>query len=165
MMSQRNYAARTTVGIGRTKDEIEQELRRLGATRGAFFDDDEHAQAVIMFEREQTRYRLVLPLPDPQADQFQWSPARQVRYTEARQQQEWRQACNERWRALGAYVKALRVGVEAGILHIEEALLPYVVLPSGQTVAEYTLPQLADAANVGRMPPLLPGMGETTNGR
>ena len=160
--SGRQYAARTGVGIGRTKDEIEAELRRLGATRRAMLDDEEARQAVVMFERAgrdgaTTRYRLTLPLPDPNAHEFRRSPSGRVWYDTNRQRQEWQQGCAERWRALGAYVKALRVAHEAGILMVEEALLPYAVLADGRTVAEYTLPQLPVAAATRRLPPMLPG--------
>lgn len=160
--SKRPYAAGTSVGIWQSKQHIERDLQRLGTTRHAFFDDLERHQAAIMFELGETRYRLLLPLPDPQADTYKWTPARRFRRDAAGQREAWEQDVRERWRALAEYVKALRIASEAGILHVREALLPYALLADGRTVAQYTLPQLAEVASTDQLPPLLPGVGETT---
>lgn len=160
--SKRPYAAGTTVGIWQSKSQVESDLRRMGATRHAFFDDTERHQAAIAFEIGETRYRLLLPLPDPSAQVYQWTPARRFRRDAAQAHEAWEQDVRERWRALAEYIKALRVAAETGIIDTREALLPYALLPDGRTVAQYTLPQLAEGARASQMPPLLPGVGETT---
>src|SRR5258707_7452450 len=154
----RQYASGTVVGIGRSKDDIDGELRRVGALRRAFYDDEEARIAVVQFEREGVRYRLTLPLPDPKDDKYRWTPARRFTVDAARQHQAWQQDCAERWRALSAYIKALRVGWEAGIIKLEEALLSAAVLGTGQTVGEYILPQLPASLEAHSLPPLLPGV-------
>lgn len=157
--AKRQYASGTHVGVSRSKGEIEDELRRIGAGRRAFFDDEDELRAVVMFERQGVRYRLILPLPDPNADRYKWSPSRRVRYDASRQREEWLQECAERWRALAAYIKALRVGWEAGIIKLEEALLSAAMLGNGQSVGEYVLPQLPQSLAANALPPLLPGVG------
>ena len=160
--SKRPFAAGTSVGIWQSKQQIERDLERLGTTRHAFFDDLERHQAAIMFELGETRYRLLLPLPDPDAEVYWWTPARRIERTPKQAREVYEQDVRERWRALAEYIKALRIASEVGILHTREALLPYALLADGRTVAEYTLPQLAEVATVDKMPPLLPGVGETT---
>lgn len=158
MASQRAYASGTSVSVSRSKEQIEAELRRMGATRRAFLDDDAEGRAAIMFERGHLRYRLLLPLPSTQDRSFWQTPARGFSRTREQALAAWEQACRERWRALAEYVKALRVGWEAGIIRIEEALLSSVVLPDGQTVGEWVEPQLPEAYAARAMPPLLPGV-------
>lgn len=156
--NKRAYAAGTSVGIWQSKQQIERDLQRLSATRHTFFDDLEQHHAAIVFEMSGTRYRLLLPLPDPAETRYQWSPARRIRRTPTQAREAWEQDVRERWRALAEYVKALRIASEAAIIDMREALLPYALLPDGRTVAQYTLPQLAEAAAAERMPPLLPGV-------
>jgi hypothetical protein len=157
-MTQRTYASGTSVAVGRSKEQVEAELRRMGATRRAFLDDDEHGQAVVMFERDALRYRIILPLPSSQDRAFWHTPSRGYSRTREQALAAWEQACRERWRALAEYIKALRVGYEAGIIRIEEALLSAVVLPSGETVGEWVAPQLPEAYASRAMPPMLPGV-------
>jgi len=157
----RGYASGTTVPIYRSKGEIEEELRRMGVAKRAFLDDDEHHQVVIMFERENRRYRIFLPLPDPEADVYRYS-ARFTRRSDSATRGAWEQDCRERWRALVAYLKALRIGWESGIVRIEDALLHAVMLPDGESVGEWVAPQLPRIYASGQMPPLLPGAGQTT---
>lgn len=157
----RGYASGTTVPVYRSKAEIESELQRMGATKRLFYDDDEHHQVMIMFERENRRYRILLPLPDPEADGYRYS-AQFRRRSDTTTRAAWEQECRERWRALVAYMKALRVGWEAGIVRIEDALLHAVMLPDGETVGQWVAPQLPRIYGSNQMPPLLPGAGETT---
>lgn len=154
------YASGSSVSIGRSKEQIESELRRMGASRRAFFDDDEHGRAVVVFEMADVRYRVMLPLANPKGDRFWRTPARGYLRTKEQALAAWEQEVRERWRALAEYVKSLRIAQEAGIIQVREALLAHVVLPDGQTVGEYVLSQLPEALSAGRMPPLLPGVSE-----
>lgn len=159
MSGSRQYASGTSVDEGRSRQEIALELQRIGATRRAFYDDEPERKAVIQFEREGIRYRIELPLPDPHADEYRYTPTGRWERTKRQQQEVYQQAVRERWRALSAYIKALRVGWESGIIKIEVALLPNVVLPDGQTVADYVAPQVAESYRTGQMPALIPGTG------
>src|SRR5579859_7736421 len=110
----------------------------MGAQRVAFFEDREHFHAAVAFEIGATRHGITLPLPDPNADVYKWTPARKFRRDAEEQRAAWLQDVKASWRAFAEYVKALRIAQEARILAVREALLPYAVLANGQTVAEYT---------------------------
>jgi hypothetical protein len=60
-----------------------------------------------------------------------------------------------RLRSLVLVVKALLAGVDDGLLSTHEALLPWTVLPSGETVAEWADPQLDDVYRHAQMPTML----------
>ncbi len=160
--SKRPYAASTSVGIGRSKEEIQVELVRMNASKRLFYDDDEAHRAVVSFERAGVQYRITLPLADPDADRFQRTPARRFQRDPKQVREAWVQDCMERWRALAAYVKALRVAAEAGITTVERVLMPFAVGPQsgGRTVTEWIEAQLPSAYRQGMLPPLLPGVGE-----
>lgn len=151
--NKRAYAARTEVPVWRSKDAISSDLKRLGAQREAFYAAP--GRAVIVFEIGETRYRLSVSMPSP--DDYRYD-ARGYTRTERQARIAFEQDERERWRALVAYVKSLRIAAEAGIIDIREALLSNVVLANGETVGEFLLPQLAEAAAAERMPPLLPGV-------
>jgi hypothetical protein len=61
----------------------------------------------------------------------------------------------QRWRAL--YVKATLEAVEAGIVTMEDAWLSWTMLPGGTSASAWMQPQIEQAYESGRMPPLLPG--------
>ena len=65
------------------------------------------------------------------------------------------QAIRQRWRALALVIKAKLESVETGVATFEEEFMANIVLPSAQTMAEYALPQIAQAYETGTMPPLL----------
>jgi hypothetical protein len=157
----RQYASGTYVGIGRSKDEIQAELVRMGASKRLFYDDDEAHHAVVSFERAGVRYRITLSLRDPATEVFRYTPARRFLRDAVEQRAAWLQDCNERWRALAAYIKALRDSAEAGITTVETVLQPFAVVPAsgGRTVQEWVGEQLPQAYARGEeMPPLLPGL-------
>lgn len=157
--AKRQYASGTTVGIGRSKDEIQAELVRMGALKRLIHEDDEAHRAVVAFERLGIQYRITLPLPDPTLRDFWYTPARSYRRDGEQAREAWVQACMERWRALAAYIKALRVAAEGHITTVERVLAPFAVVPgtNGQTVQEWVEAQLPDAYARGSVPPLLSG--------
>jgi hypothetical protein len=53
--------------------------------------------------------------------------------------------------------KALLVAVQDGDITLDEAFLPFMLLPSGETVAQWAEQQF-DRIEAGSMPPLLPGV-------
>lgn len=158
-MPQKQYAAGTTVGIGQSQEEIKRELISLGATKRLIHEDDERHLAVLMFERAGVQYRITLPLLNPADRAFRYTPLRGLARTQAQARDAWLQDCKERWRALAAHVKALRVATEAGITTVERVLLPFAIVPDsgGRTVEEWMGEQLPQAYATGHMPPLLPG--------
>lgn len=150
------YAKETQVPADRSRAEIERTLSRYGAT--AFAYGWQGTRAAIQFEIHNRRYRIALPLPDKSAPEFTRTPARGNRRSSDAAQAAWEQATRQRWRALALWVKAVLEASEAGIVTVEEALGPFVVLPDGSTVGEWLAPQLERIYETGQMPPMLPGL-------
>ncbi len=115
---------------------------------------------MIMFEIANRRIRFMLPLPDRNADEFthkNHSSGKRIPRTPEAAYKEWEQACRQRWRALCLIVKAKLEAVESGITTIEREFLSNILLPDGQTVGDFMLPQIAASYESGGMPKLLPG--------
>jgi len=148
-----SYAKRTTVSSDRTRNEIEQTLRRYKASGFAY--GWQGSSAVIMFEAHGRRIRFNLPLPDPQARVFTHG-ARGPRSTDVAHK-DWEQACRSRWRALALAIKAKLEAVEIGITTFEDEFLAHIVLPNGSRFGDWAQPQIARAYETGSMPPLLLG--------
>ena len=132
------YAERTRVNVDQTKIEIEKTLKRYGAKRFAFLDEE--GRAVIMFEAHERRVRFDLSLVEGD---------RERDVVERRR----------RWRALLLCIKAKLESVLSNIETFEEAFLAHVVMPDGKTVAQHALEPIAVAYQGGKMQPLLPGPG------
>jgi hypothetical protein len=149
------YAAQTSVNSDRTRNEIEQTLKRYGATSFAY--GWEGAKALIGFQMHDRRIRFVLPLPDPEERRFTHTPTGYVRAKDARHR-EYEQATRSRWRALLLVVKAKLEAVESGITTFEDEFLAHILLPDGRTYGEFAVPQLDHIYATGTMPRLLPGL-------
>ena len=147
-----SYAQTTTVAAEKSRNEIERTLVRFGADQFVYGWDRE--DAVIQFRYETRIVRFQLPLPPK--DDFALTPAGRQRRAPAAQEKAWEQATRASWRSLALIVKAKLVAVEAGIVGFEEEFLAHIVLPDGQTVGEFMLPQVATAYEVGDMPMALP---------
>lgn len=148
------YAADTSVPVERSRAELERTLQRYGAT--AFGYMTEQTRAVVMFEAHGRRIRFDLPLPDRQDRRFTHH-SRGAR-TPAQAQEQWEQACRQRWRALNLVVKAKLEAVDAGISEFEEEFLAWICLPSGQKMGDVARPAIAHAYDTGTMPALMPGV-------
>ena len=137
------YAEHTKVDISTTRREIEALLKRAGGTRIITMEDTDAAVVICMLAERMLKFRVPI---DPKASQ-------QIR--------------KSRWRALLLTIKAKRESVEAGIETVEEAFLAQVVLPDGQTVAQWFEPELATAFSTGKMPsnPLMLPSPKSRDGR
>src|SRR5258706_9275366 len=161
MTTRSQYAAGPDVSVTRTQEQIKVELQRLGAGQRLIYEDDEAGRAVVAFQREGIQYRILLPLLALDDERFWYRGVNQYRSgtsTPAQAKTAWQQDIRERWRGLAEYIKALRIAYEAEIVKIESALLPYAVLPDGQTVEQWVAPQLPAVYASGDMPPLYPGL-------
>jgi len=147
------YAADTDVSISRSRSEIEQVLRRFGAT--GFVYGWQGTSAAIMFELHDRRVKFVLPLPDGTEERFQRTPTGRTRKKQAIVEQAVEQEQRSRWRALLLALKARLQSIEDGIESFEDAFLSHVVLPNGKTIGETISPQIAQTYKTGKMPPLL----------
>jgi hypothetical protein len=151
------YAAQTGVPVDRSKSEIESVLRRYGASKFAHGWD--HDKAVVMFHAHGRMIRFTLPLPDRK--EYSTTATGRARKNPKATEQAWEQACRQRWRALALVIKAKLEAVESKIAEFESEFLAYVVLPNGETVGDWVLPQISNAYATGKLPKMLPGLGET----
>lgn len=152
-----SYAAATEVPIERTRAEIERLVHRAGAT--CFASGWEQDAAYVAFEMKDRRVRFRLSLPSARERRFTHDTRGYPRASEpARKAYE--QALRSRWRALLLVIKAKLEAVESGVESFEEAFLPQIVMPGGETVGERLVPRLGDIY-AGQLPPLL-GPGPTS---
>ena len=146
------HASDTNVSINRTREEIIRTLERYGADGFGFMTEGD--RSAIYFQIEGIRVNLQVSMPDF-AD-FQKMPVRNARRTEQAQRRAYEQACRQRWRALLLIIKAKLEPIEAGITTLEEEFLPHIMLPSGDRVGDWLLPQVEESYRTGQMPPMLP---------
>jgi hypothetical protein len=152
------FAARTAVTPDRSRAEIEQLLKRYGATH--FMCGTGPDCSVLAFQAHGKHVRFVLPMPKHE------DHSNDVRgYSRTKRQIDDAVAQAERsaWRALVLVIKAKLEAVETGITTFESEFLAHIVLPSKQTVGEWMMPQVEAAYQSGAMPPLLGWAGGTVN--
>jgi hypothetical protein len=152
------YAEGTKVSAAKSESDIKRALEKFGATKRLVFEED--TQFVIMFEYEDRRVRFTQAYPDPGAREFTHTPTGMER-SENEKHHRWQQECRRIWRSLVLIIKAKLLYVSEGTRLFEEEFLSEIVLPNNQTVGEYVRPQIAKSISTGKMPPLLPGIGET----
>ncbi|HEY4760546.1 MAG TPA: hypothetical protein VIH42_08200 [Thermoguttaceae bacterium] len=145
------YASETQVPVERSKGEIERILRRYGAD--SFMHGWDRLKAVVGFDINGRRYRIILPMPDPAS--FRLTETGRAR-VQSSMEAAYEQAIRQRWRAMALWIKAVLEAAQAGIVTLEEVLQPFTVLPNGMTAGEWLAPQIEAAYQSGRMPPLLP---------
>lgn len=126
------YAAATKVPADRSRLEIEQVLKRYGATHFGYATMP--GVVMLAFESKGRRVRFKVPVPDPEKHS---------------------QAHRQKWRAALLSIKSKLESVESGIEQFDEAFMAQIVLPDGRTMAELAMPQIAKSYTSGAMPPLL----------
>src|SRR5574337_2150563 len=150
------YAETTSVGADKSRAEIERTLQRYGAT--GFLYGWNQDRAVIGFHMHNRQIKFVLQMPDRMDESFWTTPGRHRRRVESQAHAAWEQATRQRWRALAVAVKAKLEAVEGGIATFDGELLPYIVLPGGETVADFMLRQIEAAYTTGKIPKMLPAL-------
>lgn len=150
------YAETTTVGVDRSRAELEKLLVKAGATGFSYgWQDLAGVQAaVVEFILDGRHVRLMLPLPT--REEFTFTPTGKARLS-ASIDAAIAQGTRARWRALLLIVKAKLEAIAAGVVSFDEEWLPYLVLPDGRTVAATVAPGIAEAYATGATPQLLPG--------
>lgn len=132
------YAHGTTVSTGKSREEIERTLQRFGASKQIWARDDESGLITVGFNRQDRNYRISFVLPP--LEQFT-TYRRKGSYIATRRTDSAAQAAQEQevrrlFRSFGNYLKAMLAAIEDGIIAAETALLPYMMLVGGRTVAE-----------------------------
>ena len=149
------YAENTTVSSESSRGEIERTLSRYGADQFMYGWDADQAVVGFRAENRQVRFRIRMPARDDRT----FTHHSRGRRTPDAAHKAWEQACRQRWRALALVVKAKLEAVTAGISTFETEFLGHIVLPNGQTTAEWIAPQLDAAYQTGAMPSHLPALG------
>ena len=133
----RRFAETTKVPVERTRQEIEELLRRHGATQLLQASDTEvkkgETSAVVQFRISERMVRLRFGVPTQP------------------------QKARQKWRMMLMILKAKLEFVADGGSTIEREFLADVLLPDGQSVGEWFAPQLKNSYQTGGMPPLLGG--------
>jgi hypothetical protein len=151
----RRYAERTDVPEAKSKAEIEALLVRYGAAEFAAGWSESHA--LIGFRVRLRLVRILLPMPDPDDHAFTRLSSGYSRGAKAAREL-YEQERRRRWRSLLLVLKAKLEAVETGISTFEEEFMAHLVLPNGQTMAEWYAPQVARIYDHGSLPPMLPGL-------
>lgn len=151
------YAENTTVSSGESRNEIERTLVRFGASQFIYGWRD--GAAVVGFSMNGRQVRFMLPLPSRDDPEITKTPERGLTRTKEQQDKAYEQAVRQKWRALAATIKAKFAACEAGISEFEREFFYDTVLPNGQTVGEYMMPQVEQSYLTAKMPPLLPMLG------
>jgi hypothetical protein len=139
-----DYARRTPVEVVRTRTQIEDELRRRGATSFGYNVDDAAGEAVIAFTIAGLQVRMTLPLTDFDDDAFKYTPSGRYQRAPAEQTKAYDQEVRRRWRALHLIVKAKLVAVDDGITTMEKEFLGDIQVGDA-TVFERIRPELERA--------------------
>lgn len=156
------FASNTSVPVERSQAELQRLVRQHGASTVATMQTE--TGAAVAFQVGAYRVRLELDVPTTKhfldaAKQdkaprgwLSWDEKRRLHW--AREQVE--QVERQRWRALLLVTKAKFELIAEGASSIEREFMADLLLPNGQRVEQWLVPQLKD--NEGkRMPPLLPG--------
>ena len=147
------YAATTSVSSDQSKAEIEQTLRRYGASSFGYGWEGERAMVGFVVNGRQIRF--VLPMPDPNAREFTHTPARHQRRSSTEAEKAYEQAVKQRWRALALVIKAKLEAVESGIVSFEDEFSAHMVLPNGERVGDLVTRAIDTAYASGSPRPLL----------
>lgn len=148
------YAQNTTVSSQDSLAEIERTVTRYGAS--AFSYGWDQTTAIVGFKLRDRVIRFRIAMPDRDADEFKYTPARGFARTPKAAREEWEKACRQKWRALALVIKAKLEAVEAGVTSMEDEFLAATMLPHGGTVGEWAREQVDQAVRSGQMPSLLP---------
>jgi hypothetical protein len=152
-MSANQYAAKTTVSVTKSKEEIEKTLRRYGASQFAYGYDQ--SQAVVGFKMRDRQVKFTLPLPDINGKKITHTPVQGNRRSTREIERAYEQATRQKWRALALVIKAKLESVESGIVTFEDEFAMHFILPNGKTVRDHIMPEIEHAYATGQVKPML----------
>jgi hypothetical protein len=129
------YAKNTTVTIESSQNEIQNLIKKYGATKFAI-DWDSNA---IIFEFHNRTIKLQIKYPN--REEFEYASNKKKR-SESVIENKYQMAKRQAWRILVLYLKANLEAIDSGILTMDQVFMPYFLMKTGQTLSEYVLPQL-----------------------
>jgi hypothetical protein len=148
------FARETIVPIERSKAEIEETLRRYGASE--FQSGWKQQEAMIAFRLDNLFIRFVLPFPAPDDRRFTHKKirGREQKVSELQMSRAYEQELRSRWRALLLVIKAKLEAVECGISTLSHEFLAFVVLPNDTTLGDWFIGEMLPQIAAGKMPQL-----------
>jgi hypothetical protein len=150
-----SYAAETTVTVAKSREEIENTLRRYGADGFMFAEDRSVVTVMFRLEGRIIQFRLSMPAKTDERFTTYMRGSVKYAYADSAALKHWEQACRQKWRALALVIKAKLEAVSAGISTIEDEFLAATVLPDNTTFGEWAKPRLREAYELGHMPTTL----------
>lgn len=147
------YARNTTVSENQSINDIEDVLDKYGAENVAY--GMTKLKAKIAFSLQDRHILFELPFPNPDDERFTRTPNAKKRRTDAEAMKHYKQERRSLLRALLLCIKAKLESIEAGIENIEQAFLAQLVMPDGNTIGNWAVPQLEKMYNDGESPPPL----------
>jgi len=144
------YAQKTTVDVGRSLQEIQDLLRRYGATQ-FLIDYEQNRIGFSLLSR-----KVIFTMPAVNIDHtIQKTPTGKNRNADA-QQTALAQKERQQWRALLLIIKAKLEAIDSGITTLDQEFMAFYLLKNGQTLAQTILPQL-------QQPDIIPKLNNGVN--
>lgn len=150
------YAAETEVPVQKSKQAIEDLLKRHGASEYATGWTESHDR--IQFELRKRHIRFVLPRVN-RKDKSITHDRRGYLRAASSQARIVDQLDRQRWRAMYLVIRAKLEAIEAGIAEFEQEFLAFIVGPSDMTIGDVLVPMLRE----GRFPALPAFTGTSTD--
>ncbi len=148
------YAEGTTVSAEVSQAEVRAVLARHGVNHFAMADNPQGAAVQFIYGGLPYRFEVTRPSVDELRAEYQARRRSGMAYEldyASQAEREWKR----RWRARLLWLKAtLEFAAGEGEGETSRMLLPFLVLPDGQTLEHWTSKQLPDAFAKGVMPPL-----------
>lgn len=154
-----SYAEGTSVPIEKSKAEVEQLLRKAGASQFTTGWDEDARLSRVLCRLGEFYIRFDVKVPNPTDYAQVPVPNSRPPRTRDRTHEELRKVLDaeerRRWRALVLIVKAKLEMIEQGMSTVEREFLADIMLPDGGTVGDRLGKQLIESYRTGNMPRLL----------
>ena len=141
------YANKTTVNIEKSQIEIQKLLRKYGATKYAIDWENNN----LLFELHGRPVKIHVKDPDINDKEIQFTPSG-IQRTPSKIQDSFKQAKRQMWRVMLLFLKATLEAIDMGVIELDQAMLPFFLLPNGKTISEQILPQLSSDISILSLP-------------
>jgi hypothetical protein len=132
---ERKFAEDTTTPVEETQGAIREIIvKKLGGTQYAFGYDQEHQREIVSFKTAGIPALLTIPMAKDERERMRL------------------------WRCIYMHIKNIWVSIDLGMVTIEQALIPYFLLPNNKTLGEILPARIRQAITTGKIPALLPGI-------
>jgi hypothetical protein len=163
-MTTRRYAQQTSVAVSKTKGEVEDLLRKWGASQMGWHDDFDSGKVFLRFmwyhDEAPFMARFTFELASKAVLMEKACDQRNGQFSQPKFDKLLKRRGMVEHRGLLLFLKAVFNAVDLGIITAEQVFLPYLEDGQGRTVADLVVPQLAKALRPGGAFRLL----ETKNG-